>query len=257
MMALLESLTPEEWGKATVCPGWDVHDVTAHIAHDHLRRLSGGRDGHSGSVLSPDETLPAHLARMNDEFVRAARGLSPRVLTELIGDAGPRLDAYWAGVDIDGPAGLDVSWAATDVPSPAWLDVAREYTEFWVHEQQIRDAVGRPGGDEPELLGPVLDAFLRALPKALEKEERPHGTALRFEVTGPAGGVWHAVHTDERWVVDHGEPPIPSATVSMDQDTLWRLGSRNITVEQARDRTTHAGDEALTTAATSLLAIVW
>lgn len=28
-----------------------------------------------------------------------------------------------------------------------WLDAAREYTEFWVHQQQIRDATGRPGAD--------------------------------------------------------------------------------------------------------------
>jgi hypothetical protein len=24
-----------------------------------------------------------------------------------------------------------------------WLDIARDYTERWVHDQQIRDAVGR------------------------------------------------------------------------------------------------------------------
>ncbi|MQA94602.1 MAG: maleylpyruvate isomerase family mycothiol-dependent enzyme [Streptosporangiales bacterium] len=272
LLALLGSLTPAEWSRPTVCPGWNVHDVTAHILHDHLRRLSAGRDGHPGSVLAPDETLPVHLARVNEEFVRVARGVSPAVLTELLGDAGPRLDAYWSGVDLDAPAVLDVSWASTDLPSPAWLDVAREYTEFWVHEQQIRDATGRPGGDGPELLGPVVDAFLRALPKALEAEERAAGTTVRFDVTGPAGGTWYAVRGPARWHVDRGgapdegaagadAPPAaggpPAACVTVDQDTVWRLGSRGITVEQARERATVAGDPALAAAATTLLAIIW
>jgi hypothetical protein len=46
-----------------------------------------------------------------------------------------------------------VSWAGPDT-SPAWLDIARDYTEFWVHQQQIRDAVDRPGADRPQLLHP-------------------------------------------------------------------------------------------------------
>ncbi len=30
-------------------------------------------------------------------------------------------------------------------PAPVWLDLAREHTEGRTHQQQIRDAVGRPG----------------------------------------------------------------------------------------------------------------
>ena len=59
---------------------------------------------------------------------------------------------------------MSVSWAAPDVQAPAWLDVAREYTEGWVHQQQVRDAVGRPGADDAELTGAVIDTFLRAVP---------------------------------------------------------------------------------------------
>jgi uncharacterized protein (TIGR03083 family) len=27
----LESLTPEQWAQPSLCPGWDVHDVLAHL----------------------------------------------------------------------------------------------------------------------------------------------------------------------------------------------------------------------------------
>ena len=59
-----------------------------------------------------------------------------------------------------GPA---VAWAG-DKQSPNWFDIAREYTEKWLHQQHIREAVGQPVLDERRWLFPVLDTFMRALP---------------------------------------------------------------------------------------------
>lgn len=255
MLDLLGALDPTDWSKPTVCPGWDVHDVVGHVLNDYVRRLSGSRDGYAGAVFANDETLPDYLARTNDEFVKATRQMSPRVVIELLEQLGPQLDAMWAMRDLEGPADLDVSWAATDVGSPAWLDIAREYTEFWVHQQQVRDAVGVPGADDTELMGPVLDTFARALPYALRSEERPEGTVVKLELTGPAGGQWFATRHADRWALTSvGEEP--SARVSMDQDTFWRLATRGIDVEEARGRADLSGDPALGAAATTLLAVV-
>lgn len=215
LLELLRSLEPEEWSAPTVCPGWDVHDVAGHILNDCLRRLSGGRDGHRGAVFENDETLPAYLTRVNGVFVEATRQLSPRVLTDLLALLGPQLDTLWATVPLDGPAGLDVSWAGTDEPSPVWLDIAREYTELWVHQQQIRDAVGRPGAAGPDLLAPVIDTFMRALPHTLREHERPDGTSVRFDVTGPAGGTWSAVRRSARWL------PSPTPTRRRRHGSRW------------------------------------
>lgn len=164
LLELLRSLAPADWEKPTVCPGWNVADVTAHLLNDYMRRISGGRDGHGGAVFADDETLPAYLARVNGEFVRAMRQCSPRVLIDLLAHLGPELDRVWAvTADLAGPARLNVSWAGS-ATSPAWLDIAREYTEFWVHQQQIRDAVSRQGADEVALMRPVLVTFLHAVP---------------------------------------------------------------------------------------------
>ena len=51
-----------------------------------------------------------------------------------------------------------IDWAGPE-PAPIWLHVAREYTERWVHQQHIRDAVGRPGLNERRWLGPVLESL--------------------------------------------------------------------------------------------------
>ncbi|WP_280402202.1 maleylpyruvate isomerase family mycothiol-dependent enzyme [Nocardia carnea] len=255
LLELLRSLEPADWPKPTVCPGWTVADVTAHILNDYLRRISGSRDRHDGAVFGDDENLPVYLARTNGEFVQAMRQCSPRLLTELIAHLGPELDRVWAATDPAGPAHLPVSWAGLR-DTPAWLDIARDYTEFWVHQQQIRDAVSHPGADEVALLRPVLVTFLHALPVALHDRVRPRGTAVRFEITGPAGGHWWAVSDGAAWELTAAHTGEPATIVRMDQDTVWRLASRGITVEDARRRSELLGDPELTRSATTLLAVV-
>ncbi|WP_460695643.1 maleylpyruvate isomerase family mycothiol-dependent enzyme [Nocardia thraciensis] len=255
LIDLLGSLAPAEWAQPTVCPGWAVRDVAAHILNDYLRRISGSRDGHGGAVFADDETLPAYLARTNDEFVRAMRQCSPRTMIDLLLHLGPQLDAVWAATDLASSATLNVSWAGPG-PSPAWLDIARDYTEYWVHQQQIRDAVSRPGADEAALLHPVLATFLHALPVALHDRIRPAGTSVLFEITGPAGGRWAAVSDGSAWELTAAPTSDPDASVRMDPDTVWRLASRGIGIDAARRRSTLDGDHELTTAATTLLAVV-
>ncbi|WP_280230728.1 maleylpyruvate isomerase family mycothiol-dependent enzyme [Nocardia cyriacigeorgica] len=256
LLDLLQSLSSADWEKPTVCAGWNVADVTAHILNDYMRRISGSRDRHSGAAFADDETLPAYVARVNGEFVRAMRQCSPRLLTDLLAHLGPELDQVWAATaDLAGPAQLNVSWAGTGT-SPAWLDIAREYTEFWVHQQQIRDAVSRRGADDVALVRPVLVTFLHALPWALREQVRPEGTAVRFEITGPAGGRWSVVSDGSSWhlTAEHAEDP--AAVVRIDQDSFWRLASRGISVEQARQRSELHGDPELANGATTLLAVV-
>ncbi|MEU0805834.1 maleylpyruvate isomerase family mycothiol-dependent enzyme [Streptomyces sp. NPDC005970] len=209
LLDLLTALDQADWRRPTVCPGWDVHDLVAHLLHDHLRRLSGGRDGHPGSPFGPGETLPRFITRTNEDFVRVSRQLSPRMLTDLPATLGPRLDDFWAGLDPAAPAGLDVSWAALGAPAPNWLDTAREYTEFWVHQQQIRDAVERPGATGPELLHPVLDTFVRALPHTLCAHPAHGGATVRvlLPVRAAGRGRRYATATTGR-----SAPPPPRTT---------------------------------------------
>ena len=89
------------------------------------------------------EELVASLDRLNQTWVAATRLISPRLLCELLTFTGEATWRYLAGRD-PFAAETPVSWAGPD-PAPNWLDVAREYSERWTHQQQIRDAVGSPG----------------------------------------------------------------------------------------------------------------
>lgn len=57
LLDLLAGLDASAWRQPTVCPGWCVHDVVAHVAHDYVRRLSGMRDGHDFPRLGRARTF--------------------------------------------------------------------------------------------------------------------------------------------------------------------------------------------------------
>ncbi|SHN44266.1 maleylpyruvate isomerase family mycothiol-dependent enzyme [Cryptosporangium aurantiacum] len=253
LLAVLGTLDEEQWLAPTVCPGWSVHDLVAHVVHDYMRRLSGGRDGWSaGWIPVPDGDIAPVLNRANDEFAAALRGISPRVLIGLVAGLGPQLDDYWATRDLDAP-GISVSWAAPDVPAPAWLDIAREYTEFWVHQQQIRDAVGRPGADSRQLTYPVVDAFLRALPRALADAD---GTSVTVAVSAPVDDAWTARRGPDGWTLARGECDAPDARVKVGPRTLWRVATRGIEPDEALENAKLEGDHELARAALTLVSIV-
>jgi hypothetical protein len=187
--------------------------------------------------------LVAAIDRQNAVWVEAARRFSPGVLVELLDVSGRWVDAYFAGLDLEA-LGMPVAWVGPD-PAPVWLDVAREYTERWVHQQEIRDAAGRPGLEERPLLAPVLETFVRALPVALANAEAPDGTAVRLVVTGEAGGEWVAMRRDDRWHLGRKSGPEAAAIVTLDQETAWRLFTKGIATEEARRVAAMAGDAVL------------
>jgi len=233
-----------------------VHDVVAHVVHDYVRRLSGTRDGFASPGPRPGENLPSFLHRVNQEFVDVASRCSPQVLIDLLAHLGPQLDQLWADLDLHG-LGQPVSWAAPDAPAPIWLDVAREYSEFWVHQQQIRDAAGRPGANEENLTTPVIDVFMRAVPYALRDVAAEPGHAVEISVSGSGGGTWNARRGLTRWALSHGAAQQePRSRVAVSADTFWRVATRGIDVDDALARATITGDQHLGAAALSLVSII-
>jgi uncharacterized protein (TIGR03083 family) len=254
-IALLRDLRDEEWARPTVCPGWSVRDVAAHVLGDHVGRLARGRDGHHGIGPRPGETLPVFLDRINEEWVSATRRVSPRLLTDLLSCTGEQVVAFWQTVQMDA-LGEPVSWAGPG-PAPVWLDAARDFSEYWTHQRQICDATGRAG---PEFAGPVLDTFMRALPHTLRDVDVAAGTAVLVTVTGPGGGQWACVRDAERWrllAAPVPQPTAPAAAVEFDPDTAWRLCTRGITPEQAADRAHLDGDPRLAAAVLRIVSIIW
>jgi uncharacterized protein (TIGR03083 family) len=247
LIALLRGLAGEDWNKPTAAGAWTVKDVAAHLLDTQVRRLSFGRDHMPFSP--PDRPiegyadLVAFLNELNAVWVRAAKRISPRVLIDFLEITGPEAAQLFASLDPVAP-GIPVSWAGEE-SSANWFDVAREYTEWWHHQQQIRDAVGAPGLTSRRLMHPVLDTFLRGLPHAYGNVPAEDGAAVAVEITGEAGGRWALVREDGRWQLYEGKPEAPSAGIRLDPDTAWRRMTKGITKEQAAEQAEILGDRSL------------
>ena len=260
LLELLGGLSASEWEAPTVCPGWSVKDIALHLLGDDIGRLSWGRDGYvnpafvAGLDIATLPGLVAAIDRQNAVWVTGARRMSPRLLIELLHLTGELTEAYFTGLDMTA-LGMPVDWVGPD-PVPVWLDVAREYTERWVHQQHIRDAVGRPGLKERRWFAPVLDAFVRGMPRVLRDPPSPDGATLRLTITGEAGGEWVALRQHGEWMLGTAPGIGADATVELDEDVAWRLFTKGIPKEEARRVARIDGDEALAERALDTVSIL-
>jgi uncharacterized protein (TIGR03083 family) len=258
LIELLRGLGPDDWHRPTACALWSVRDITAHLLDDDLRRLSFHRDGQpppENVAIDGYADLVALIDRMNAEWVAVARRMSPRVLIELLEVTGPMVVDLFRSIDPHAPAHWAVSWAGEE-RSAHWFDVGRDYTERWLHQQQIRDAVGAPPLAGREWLHPVLDLFVRAVPVAYRAVDRPEGTAVLLAIAGPAGGDWSLRREGAGWRLLAGRHPAPDATVTLTDDTAWRLFSKGLTGGAARARVRIDGDQALGEVVLGALAVM-
>ena len=254
LLDLLTALPPDLWEAPTACAGWSVKDVAAHLLGDDLSRLARQRDGFTEASPSPAETLVTFINGRNAEWVQALRRLSAPVLCDLLRWSGEQTAAYFASLDLFALGG-SVSWAGPD-PAPVWLDLAREYTERWHHQQHIREAVGAPGLTAPRFFTPVLATFVRALPHTFRHAAATSGTTVQVNITGASGGDWAVVGEEHSWVLYAGTAPQPAATVTLDQETAWRLFTKGISPQAARNAARIEGDRRLGAVVLKTVAII-
>jgi uncharacterized protein (TIGR03083 family) len=173
---LLETLTPEEWERPSLCDGWRVRDVAAHLpmGQEGFVRVLLGALRHPGPINHViRETARARGARPTDELVAALRAT--------VGARRPNLgvtyletlvDVLVHGQDIAVPLGRELT------PSVDAAAVAA--TRVWTDRQTRRGRrrsrvfhslptegyrftatdVSWSAGEGPEIRGPVLAILL-------------------------------------------------------------------------------------------------
>ena len=205
-----------------------MKDVALHILGDDVGVLSRKRDRHSSvnQQLASWEDLVAFLNDWNQRWVESARRISSPLLLEMLRLTGDDLHRYFASLDLD-ELGGSVSWAGPE-PAPVWLDVAREYTERWLHQQQIRNAVRGPGAKDRELFAPVLATFVRALPRTYRDVSADEGSHVMLTIEGESGGEWSVVREAAGWRLATGVSRKPDAHVRIGQEQAWRLFTKGI-----------------------------
>lgn len=183
LLALLGGLDNEEWARPTECPAYTVKGIATHILGDDLSLLSRQRDGAVQGLILVAEKKPGVdfrtlLNTFNDQWVEAARFLSPQMLIELLAMSGEGTRRYYRDVDptSDGEP-VPMFNVEMGTPSPFWQAIAREFLERWAHHSQILRALDRPS---------------LALPALLEVGVRIVASAAGAPATAPSesGGDW-------------------------------------------------------------------
>ncbi|HTZ59828.1 MAG TPA: maleylpyruvate isomerase N-terminal domain-containing protein [Acidobacteriaceae bacterium] len=257
LIDLLRSLSLAEWELPTIAPQWRVRDVAAHLLDTALRKLSLARDQwrvEKADIRCYQDVIDL-VNRLNREGVAVYRRLSPAVLIELMQLACRQSAEYHESLDPFAPAAFGVSWAG-EVTSPVWFDTARELTERWHHQEQIRLATNRPGIMIRSLYHPVLDTFLRGLPYAFHDVAAPSGTAVLVEVSGECGGQWCLLRSPAGWAFAGEMPGEISARIVIPESIAWRIFTKGIDCGAAGGMVAISGDRVLAANVLALVAIV-
>src|SRR5262245_48171783 len=107
LVTLLRELPLEHWDAPTVAGAWVVRDVVAHLLDSTLRRLSFHRDGMvppppPGAIRSERDFVD-FINDLNAQWVKSAKRLSPRVLTDLYERASRDAADWFEALPLDAP----------------------------------------------------------------------------------------------------------------------------------------------------------
>jgi uncharacterized protein (TIGR03083 family) len=226
LLALAADFTDADWTTPTDLPGWDVKDNYAHIVGTE-RSLQGV----AAPELGPEALaqLSAPSAPFTEPPVAARRHLpGTQVLAELRDVTDERLAELRA---------LSEEAWGTVGPTPLGELSTRDFMavrvfDCWMHEQDVRRALGRPGHQDGPVVEHALGRCARALAVAVGKRiAPPDGTTVAVRLTGPMPRILTATVTGGRAAVTtapgpEADPTAGDATVTLtlDQETFWCVG---------------------------------
>jgi uncharacterized protein (TIGR03083 family) len=219
--ALLSGLEEKEWAAPTPLPGWDVQANVAHII---------GTESMLAGVPNPDVTVDRDarphvrndIGAFNEQWVVALADLPPaEVLERFRAITSSRLDALEA---------MDQARWDEEGFTPAGPDSYGRFMRIrvfdcWMHEQDIRDALGRPGHEAGLPVDVALDEMAGALGFLVGKKAgAPDGTTVTFDLDGRA---FHVAVAGRAAVVESLPGPA-TTTLGMSVGTFSRLGGGRI-----------------------------
>lgn len=236
---LVAGLAPAEWKLATPCPGWDVQAQVAHVI---------GTECMLEKIDPPpgDQPVPAHvrndIGKFNEAWIGPLASETPdEMLARLRSITEQRL-ASLAAID-------DAAWNAESF-TPAGPDTYGRFMRIrvfdsWMHEQDIRVAIGRPGHDSGPAVELVLDEMQGALGFVVgKKASAPTGTSVTFSLTGESGREVHVAVGERAAVVDSLEGPA-TTTLRMPVLVFTRLAGGRSDGPDLVDQVEVSGDEEL------------
>ena len=235
---LLEELPEEAWSTPTDLAGWDVRACAAHTAH--LESVLAGNPEETADVGEPPH-VTGFMGLYTEIGVVNRRESSPdAIINEIREVTTQRHTALLADPPTDGDAKAEPIFGG--VPW-TWRTLLRNRPlDVWMHEQDVRRAVGRPGNLDSAPARHTAEYLAESLGYVLGKKVgAPAGTSLVLDMEGSAP---RAFEIDDN---GRGRPVDPSAeptvTLRMDRESFIRLAGGRCAAEPGK--VTVEGDQGL------------
>jgi len=232
--ALVGSLSDSQWGSATPCPGWSVSDVVAHVIDLEVHFLGEDRPDHQ-----PDWMNLPHVRTEMQQFIEvgvdARRGRSPSDMRDELTTVIDRRSEQLQETDLR----QEVQWFVGEITVERLLWM--RCFDIWTHEQDIRAAIGEPGGFDTTGAHVAWQRIRETLPYIWGKKVSASGT-LALDVAGPGpSGVLIVTMDGDRAV--YSESAVPDVRVGMTWVDLAARAAGRISAEDVH--VTIEGDQAL------------
>lgn len=230
--ALASELSEDDWAAPSLCPHWAVRDVATH--------LTGAERALTGWEPSVEDPPPfgdiagyaaAAKAWSTVELVDEVRSVLDRRRTELL----------TMGDDVFARP----SWTPVGVQTYGGFMEVRTF-DFWVHEQDVRVPLARPGHVGGPAAAVSLEQVRRSLGYIVGKRAGvPDGRSVQITLTGPVEATLAAVVEGRARAVESLDDP--DATMTTDFLTFMLLACGRIDPEQPIEdgRVELTGDVAL------------
>lgn len=218
---LCEGLTEAEWKTPTDCPGWSVQDQISHLAGSETGILGDPDPAHT-----PGEAALAHTrseqGRRNEIVVDFRRPWAgEQALSDFRAKTARRVEFLRRQSDDDFAAEMPTPIG----PAPMSEFISIRIMDAWVHEQDIRRAIGRPGHYDSPAAAHALGRVIRAMPfVAARRAQAPDGATVVFRISGPAGRVIPIGVEERRGRELEQTPDSPTVSITLDAETFGCLG---------------------------------
>lgn len=213
---LLSGMSDAEWTVATALPGWSVCDVVAHIIGTESM-LQGVSTPESDIDVTTLDHVRNPIGEMNECWIRHLAGDSAAAML----DRYRRITAERRDVL---SAMSDEEWNAQTV-TPAGPDSYGRFMRIrvfdcWMHEHDIRAAIGRPAPDtelRDAAAEQALDEMTASMGFVVGKRGRaPEGSRVEIELTGPLHRVIRVAVDGRAAVVDDFGGADPTTVIRLD-----------------------------------------
>lgn len=246
-LGVLEHVPDDAWHTPSDLPGWDVHDIAAHTAH--LEALLAGAEHDSVDIGEPphvrgsmgqftEQGVVARKDRTPDDLINEIRTSTTARRTALLED--PPTDPAAPAPGVFGLIGWDTRRLLRNRP-----------LDLWMHEQDIRRALGMPGGLDSPAAAHTADYLAESLGIVVAKRAKaPAGTRVVLDIDGHARAV---EVNDAGRAVPVEVPADPTVTIRTDRESFVLLAGGRRKPESGRVQL--AGDPVLAERIVEVMAV--